>query len=188
MRPLRIRCRGALAVGSAAAAALLLTSMTAAASTATATITAGSLGLVGTPGNVTFSDTLNGQDQTVTAALPLDVSDATGSGTGWNLTATSTTFTSGAHTLGAPLVESTPSDACDSNATHCTTATNSIAYPYTMPAGTTAPTATKLFDAGLNSGMGNQTVTPTFSLALNSGTTYAGTYASVWTISLVSGP
>jgi hypothetical protein len=184
----RIRCRSALAAGSIGIAAVLLTSITAGASTATATITAGSLGLVGTPGNVTFAATLNGQDQTVTATLPLDVGDATGSGTGWNLTATSTTFTSGAHTLGAAQVDTTPSDACDANATHCTTATNAIAYPYTMPAGTVAPTATKLFDAGLNSGMGNQTVTPTFTLVLNSGTTYSGTYASVWTISLVSGP
>jgi hypothetical protein len=35
--------------------------------------------------------------------------------------------------------------------------------------------------------MGDQTVTPTWTLAVPS-KTYAGTYTSTWTISLVSGP
>jgi len=170
----------------------LLGSVTAAdASTATASLTAGTLGFVSAPGNVTFSDTLNGANQSATAAQPIDVSDATGSGAGWNVTATSTTFTSGAHSLatGATTIASTPGVACDTGAT-CALATvlgSKVSYPYTLPAGATAPTATEMFDANANTGMGNQTVTPTWALAIPANT-YAGTYTSTWTVSLVSAP
>src|ERR1700756_4089799 len=80
------------------------------ASTATATLSAGSLAFVSAPGNISFSATLNGTDQTVTSNQGLDVGDATGSGAGWNITATSTTFTSGGHTLStsATTVTATP--------------------------------------------------------------------------------
>jgi hypothetical protein len=161
------------------------------ASTATASLTAGTLGFVSAPGNVTFSDTLNGTNQTATSPQGIDVSDATGSGAGWNVTATSTTFTSGAHTLGtgATTIASTPSVACDSGAT-CALATvlgSKVSYPYTLPAAATAPTATEMFDANANTGMGNQTVTPTWSLAIPANA-YAGTYTSTWTLSLVSAP
>jgi len=168
----------------------LLGSVTAAnATTATANLTAGSLGFVSAPPNVTFADTLNGTNQTATTTQAIDVSDATGSGVGWNVTGTSTTFTSGAHTLGATTIGSTPTVACDSGAT-CALATvngTKVSYPYTLPSGATAPTATELFDASANTGMGNQTFTPTWSLAIPANT-FAGTYTSTWTISLVSAP
>ena len=158
------------------------------ATSATATLNAGSLAFVGAPPAVGFSATLNGTDQTPTTTQALDVGDATGSGAGWNITATSTTFTAGAKTLStsATSVASAPSVACDASVT-CTQATNSITYPYALPAGTTAPTATKLFNAAINTGMGNQTVTPTWKLAVPANT-YAGTYTSTWTLSLVSAP
>jgi hypothetical protein len=35
--------------------------------------------------------------------------------------------------------------------------------------------------------MGNQTITPTWNLGIAAGT-YAGSYGSTWTVSLVSGP
>jgi len=54
-----------------------------------------------------------------------------------------------------------PTLACDSGAT-CTLATNTTSYPYTLPAGTTAPTATKLVDTSANTGLGDQTATPTW--------------------------
>ena len=176
-----------LAAAAFAAAALAVPSL---ASTGTATISAGSFGFVSTPPNVSYSATLNGLDQTVTATQALDVGDATGSGTGWNVTATSTTFTTGGpvHTLStsATTVTSAPADACDASAT-CTLATNSVTYPYTLPAAAVAPTATKLYNAAANTGMGNQTVTPTWKLAVPANT-FAGTYTSTWTLSLVSGP
>jgi hypothetical protein len=171
-------------------AALLLPSA-AVASTATATLSAGSLAFVSTPPNVSFSATLNGSDQTVSTTQALDVSDATGSGAGWNITATSTTFTTGGGSpktlsTSATTVGAAPTDTCDTAVT-CSLATNSVTYPYTLPAAGTAPTATKLFNAAAGSGMGNQTVTPTWKLDVPA-STLAGTYTSTWTISLVSGP
>ena len=76
--------------------------------------------------------------------------------------------------------------ACDSGAT-CLFATNSISYPYTLPAATSAPTATKVFNSALNTGMGDPTVTVTWTLAIP-GKTLAGSYTSTWTLSLVTGP
>jgi hypothetical protein len=180
-----------LAVGLAAAMVAALLPVAALAATGTATIAAGSLGFVSTPPNVSFSATLNGLDQTVTTTQALDVGDATGSGTGWNITATSTTFTTGGgspHLLStsATSLTSAPTDACDASAT-CTLSTNSVTYPYVLPAGASAPTATKMFNAAANTGLGNQTVTPTWRLSVPA-STFAGTYTSTWTISLVSGP
>jgi WxL domain surface cell wall-binding len=180
-----------LAVAAAATSVAVLLPVSALGATGTATISAGSLGFVSTPPNVTFSATLNGLDQSVTATQALDVGDATGSGTGWNITATSTTFTTGGgspHLLStsATTLTGAPTDVCDASAT-CTLATNSVTYPYTLPAGGTAPTATKMFNAAANTGLGNQTVTPTWRLSVPANT-FAGTYTSTWTISLVSGP
>jgi WxL domain surface cell wall-binding len=171
-----------------AAALVLLSAVPAGATSATATLTAGSLAFVSSPPSVSFSTTLNGTDQTVNATQAIDVDDATGSGTGWNLTATSTSFTTGSHTLStsATNVASAPSVACDASVT-CTTATSNVSYPYALPAAATAPTATKLFNATANTGMGQQTVTPTWGLGVL-GNTFAGNYTSTWTLSLVSGP
>jgi len=67
------------------------------------------------------------------------------------------------------------------------TATSNISFPYTLPAGSTAPTATKLYNAAANTGLGNQTVAGTIRVAVPANA-YAGTYTSTWTFSLVSGP
>jgi hypothetical protein len=179
----------AWSTGALACAVLPLTALPAGAATATATITAGALAFVSTPPNVTFSDTLNGTNQTAIATQALDVGDATGSGAGWNITATSTTFaTGGGATLAttATSVQSAPTKACDASSS-CVLATTNVSYPYTLPAAGTAPTATKLFNATANTGEGDETVTVTWSLAIPAATS-AGTYTSTWTISLVSGP
>jgi hypothetical protein len=158
------------------------------ATSATVNVSAGTLGFVSAAPSVTFNDTLNGHDQTPTATQALDVGDATGSGAGWNITATSTTFTTGSVTLSttATTVQSGPTVACDASTT-CVTATNSISYPYTLPADASAPTATKVYNAAANTGMGDQTVTVTWQVAIPA-STKAGTYTSTWTLSLVSGP
>lgn len=175
----------------AAAAVLLLAAVlapNAGATSATANLTAGSLAFVSAPPAVAFSATLNGTNQNVTTNQPLDVSDATGSGNGWNVTGTSTTFTSGSHTIAstATTIPSAPTVACDTSVT-CTVASPSITYPYSLPAATTAPTATEFFNAAANTGMGDQTVNTVWQLGIP-GNTYAGNYASTWTLSLVSGP
>jgi len=187
-RARRATRRIGLVAGLVAVAALTVEGFPASATTGTATISAGSLAFVSAPPNVSFSATLNGLDQTITQTEALDVSDATGSGAGWNITATSTTFTVGAKTLStsATTLTAAPAVACDTGST-CSLANNGIGYPYTLPAGTTAPTATKMFNAAASSGMGNQTVTPSWKLSIPA-STLAGTYTSTWTISLVSGP
>jgi len=168
---------------------LALLPATSSATTGSVTLNAGTLAFVSAPPNVTFpGTTLTGLNLSLTATEAIDISDATGSGTGWNVTGTSTTFTSGGNTLPttATTIASAPSDACDTNST-CTLATNAITYPYTLPAGGTAPTATKLYDATAGTGMGDQTVTPTWALAVPA-TTKAGTYTSTWTLTLASAP
>jgi hypothetical protein len=182
--------RLAILAGGLIGAGMMTWPCAAGATPATAVIGAGSLAFVTAPATVTFPSTaLNGVDQTLTTNEGFNIGDATGSGTGWNITTTSTTFINGAEdTLSnsATTVQSAPTVGCDGGSS-CATATNSITYPYTLPAGPTAPTATKLLDAAANTGMGDQTVTVTLSLAVPADT-YAGTYTSTWTISLVSGP
>jgi hypothetical protein len=156
--------------------------------TATATVNAGTLSL-STSATPSVSSTLNGVDQSPTYTLPMSVLDATGSGSGWNVTITSTTFTTGG---GSPhLLSTTASNATgvtSSCATGtCTNPTNSITYPLGVPAGSSAPTAVKLFNAAANSGMGNFTITPTISVSIPANT-YAGTYTSTVTVAVVSGP
>jgi hypothetical protein len=159
-------------------------------STGTATLTAGSLELT-TPASISFSATLTGLDQTADATQAIDVSDATGSGAGWDLQATSTAFcTAGdAHCLAdtaTTIAAPGPTVACAAGAT-CTVASNTASYPYALPAAATAPTATTFFAADASSGMGAQVVTATFTVAIPANT-YAGVYDSTWTYSLVSAP
>jgi hypothetical protein len=155
--------------------------------TTTATVTgAGSLSLSnGTTASI--SDTLDGSDQTVNYTLPLTMNDLRGSGAGWNLTMTSTTFNDGTHTLatGASSLASATSS-CTAGGT-CTNPTNSVSYPLTVPAGATAPTAVKVFNAAANTGMGRFTVTPSINVSIP-GNSFAGSYASTLTIAAVSGP
>jgi hypothetical protein len=59
---------------------------------------------VTTTATPTFSVTLNGSDQAPTYSLPLDVTDSSGLGAGWNVTTTSTQLTTSgtpSHTLSA---------------------------------------------------------------------------------------
>jgi hypothetical protein len=156
--------------------------------TATATVSgAGSLAL-SNGATATLSDTLDGTDQTVGYTVPLTVTDARGSGAGWNLTLTSTTFSDGSgHTLStsASTIASVAM-ACVAGGS-CTNATNAIGYPVTVPAAAVAPAAVKVFNAAANTGMGRFTITPTINVAIP-GNSYAGTYTSTLTVAAVTGP
>lgn len=158
---------------------------------ADATLTGGTLNFInGTPGNVSFpSVTLDGTDRVTSRTQPFDVSDARGTGTGWNITATSTTFTSGGNSLPttATTLASAPAIACDAGIT-CTPASGTgVSYPYTLPAAAVAPAATRIVSAAANSGLGAQTITPNWQLSIPA-SARAGSYTSTWTFSLVSGP
>ena len=130
--------------------------------------------------------TLTGDDQTTTYALGITVTDATGSGTGWNLTISSSQFTGAnpANTLpaGASSIQGAPTVACSGTGTHCTSPNNGISYP--MPVGSSAG---KFFNAAAGSGLGKFTITPTVTVAIP-GNTYADTYTSTVSVAIVSGP
>lgn len=178
-----------LGVAMIAAAALAFpASALAADADSTGTITGGSLSL-NTTAAPTFSATLDGTDKVPTYELPMTIEDSTGTGDGWNTTVTSTEFTNGAdpaQTLSAEASQMTGVTSVCAETT-CTDPANSVTYPLTVPAAATAPTAVKLFNAGIDTGLGKFTVTPTVSVSVPANT-YAGTYTSTITLASVSGP
>lgn len=158
--------------------------------TASGNVLAGTLSLSSSaaPG---VSFTLDGTDQSADYTLPLSVIDATGSGTGWNLTVTSTQFSTGG---GSPKTLPTSASkmrertsACATGT--CTNATNSINFPppQAIPAASTPPAAVKFFNAAANTGMGSITVTPTVRVTVQANA-YTGVYTSTLTVAVVSGP
>jgi MSHA biogenesis protein MshQ len=149
-------------------------------------LNAGALTLVSS-GNPSFALTLNGQSQTASYTNPLTLGDTRGGSTaGWNLTATSTQFTtSGGKTL--PTNASTVTGVTNSCAATCVNPTNSVTYPLNLPAGAGPPTAVKVYNAAGGSGSGTFTVTPTVQVAVPT-TTFLGTYTSTLTFSFDTGP
>ena len=157
---------------------------------ATVAVAGGSLSETGPSAVSATPVTLNGDDQTTTYSMGLTVTDPRGSGAGWNLTITSTTFTSGSNTLdtGASNINTAPTSLCISAGGHCTNPNNgAITYPVGVPAAATAPTPVKFFDAATNTGMGKFTITPTVTIAIPANT-FAGTYTSNVSVAIVSGP
>ena len=139
------------------------------------------------PGSITFPDvTLTGYDQIVPTSATMRINDQTGVMAGWNLSATSTTFTNGITTLptnATSIVSMTPASA----AGICSLPTNVVGYPLTLPAGAAAPAASKLFNALVGTGSGPVDVTLGAQLRVPSNTR-VGTYTSTWTLTLTSGP
>ncbi len=177
-KPLRFPLVLAVAVAALVSAA----AATASTLTATATIT-GAAGIsLNLPSSPSISDTLDGTDQTATYAPVLGLVDARGSGAGWNMTISATSFSDGAgHTL-APGTVTGVAQACHSGSS-CTLGTSSgITYPLTI-----SGTAAKFFNAALNTGLGKVDVTPTVSVAIP-GSSYAGTYTSTVTLVTATGP
>ena len=94
-------------------------------------VNAGTLAMT-TSDNPTFAAvTLDGTDQTRTDAIDISVEDFTGSGDGWNLQITSTTFTDGVNTLPTTAMSITGVNAVCAGDT-CTDPSNSIGYPLTV--------------------------------------------------------
>jgi WxL domain surface cell wall-binding len=168
-----------------ALAALTLAAATAAFGagvTTTATVT-GTAGVsLAFPANPSITDTLDGTDQTVNYSALLGVVDARGTGAGWNLQISATSFTdAGSHTL-APGTVTSAAQACVAGST-CTVAVNSgITLPLTI-----STTPAKFFNAALLSGLGKVNVTPTIAVAIP-GNAYAGVYTSTVTLAATTGP
>src|SRR5438067_11343104 len=98
-----------MALGGSAIAALADSS-----TGATIAVTGGSLSESGPTSVSATPVTLNGSDPTTSYSLGLTLTDPRGTGGGWNLTITSTTFTSGANSLstGTSNIGSAPSVTC----------------------------------------------------------------------------
>jgi hypothetical protein len=148
--------------------------------------TGGGLALT-TPSSFAWAVTLDGTNQTAAAALVVTPDDETTSAVGWNITATSTTFTNAASKTLATTATTLTTSAAVAATGNCSLPTNSIAYPVTLPAATTAPTAVKLYNAAVGTGRGPTTVTLNFSFSAP-GNIFGGSYVSTWTIGIVSGP
>jgi WxL domain surface cell wall-binding len=176
-----MRQRIFITLGIAAVALVASTAALAANLTATATVTGAGTISMALPSGPTLSSTLDGTDQTVSWSALLGVVDARGTGAGWNLTMSATSFSDGSgHTL-APGSLSGVTAACHAG-NSCTAATNAISYPLTL-----SGTAAKFFNAAAASGMGKVDVTPSVDVAIP-GNAYAGTYTSTVTLAAVSGP
>ena len=184
------------AVGLATMAAIALmvpASAFAASATVSGSVNAGNLSIDTSGASPSFSATLDGTDQTKPYSVPTTVIDARGAkgvGSGWNLTITSTRFSTGG---GSPstlannastLTGVTNTCAAGSS---CTNPSNSVTYPTGVPAGTTPPTAVKYFNAAQDTGKGRFTNTPSVDVFLPA-TTDAGSYSSTLTLSSVAGP
>ncbi|MDQ8045938.1 MAG: hypothetical protein AAGC46_14560 [Solirubrobacteraceae bacterium] len=146
----------------------------------------GGLGLT-LPGSISFpTTTISGGVQPVATTATLTVDDEVGTGAGWNLTGTSTSLTNGTYTL--PTTTTTITGVTPTAASgNCSMPTNSVGFPVTMPAGATAPTAVKLYNASASSGSGPVDLAMALALAVP-GNARPGTYTSTWTLTLVSGP
>jgi hypothetical protein len=203
---------------SGAAAAAILTAGTASAddcSTATETnctiggsseLTAGDLTVQGAA-TMSLNGTLTGVNQMIAGDPDLTVVDATGSGDGWQLTASASTFTNvsdsdvliDANYLifdgssgSADDTDDVPSAVCVGSNT-CTSVTNhGVSYPVDLTTAPSGATALTILNAAVGSGLGSfdiggGTNPGTFWLNVPANTK-AGTYTSTITMSIASGP
>lgn len=140
------------------------------------------------PTTVSFGTlTLSGVDQTLTANLAPTVDDATGTGSGWNVTGTSTQFRNSAGKTLPTTATTVTAGSASATAGTCEMPTNQISYPLVLPAAATAPTAVKLFNAKAHTGLGQFLVTLATQLTVPANA-YSGTYTSTWTVTIASGP
>ncbi|MEW6283530.1 MAG: WxL domain-containing protein [Candidatus Eremiobacterota bacterium] len=155
--------------------------------TATITINAGALS-ISHAGSVTFAPlTLNGLDQaaTCTSTPTLTLTDARGSGSGWNVTLSATNFTSGGNSILASGFTFT-----GPGGTVTTVAGNAPPTQSTVVAQALSPGGFKVLSAAANTGMGRYTYTPAtaqFGLTVPA-STFAGNYSSTMTFTIASGP
>jgi WxL domain surface cell wall-binding len=136
--------------------------------TGSATIGGGTLTLATMPTALGWSVTMGGLDSKLVdmtgSHTYFIVTDATGSGAGWNVTVSATTFTTGTRTLanagtlslngsvGNMTSTTAPDGICYTGST-CTVPTNTTAYPVSITTAASSPTPVKIFDTAVNTGM-----------------------------------
>ncbi len=169
--------------GGAASTTLSITATPAGSVAATVTIAGGGLTNT-TPGSIPFPDvSLTGADALLNASVgAFRAIDARGPGAGWNVTVTSTDFTS---TTGGIAVANFKIRLPQSSIVKISGNTSPVsAVTSYQPLGTTA---LKICSAGTGQGLGTYDYTPDFQLAVPA-QTLAGTYQAVVTVSINSGP
>lgn len=137
----------------------------------------------------TFTADLDAGDTTATWTIDATVGDTRiGSGAGWQLQVTSTTLTTGTHSLPIDATDLTAvsGEACNPG-TPCVLPTNDVSLPVDVPAATTAPTAVKFYNAAAGTGEGLVDLAITFRPRVPQNA-YTGSYSSTVTISVISGP
>jgi hypothetical protein len=166
----------------------------------------GTLSLIA-PTALSWSALLNGSNQSIPDTTAADeeytVDDTTGSGAGWNVTVSATTFTDGSHTLPDSGTFLTTGSVTSSTATTaptstcvsvCTLPTNSLNYPVAITTATSSPPAYRVFDAAVGTGKGDITIggstsaNPVGWWVTIPSRAFAGTYVSTVTVAMVSGP
>jgi hypothetical protein len=125
--------------------------------------------------------TLNGVDQTATFTIAATEKDTGLFVTpGWNITAASTTLTSGTHTLPALIVTTVTRGNC--TGLFCTNPTNSVTWPVSL-----STTAAKIYNAAANTGTGTVILTGTYQITYPANA-LPGTYSATVTLATSTGP
>jgi WxL domain surface cell wall-binding len=178
----------------------------------TCTLT-GSLGVTGasltltSPSSLTWSETLNGLDQSVVDTTAGDqqytVNDATGTGAGWHVTMSATTFTNSSHTLlntgtlstngSVTSISGTGAPTATCSAT-CTLPTNTTTYPVAIMTAASSPTPSVIYDTSASTGLGQVVIggsaaaDPVGWWLQIPASVYTGSYVSTVTLEVISGP
>jgi hypothetical protein len=134
--------------------------------TGTVTLTGGALTLTSSS-SLSWAATLTGGNLSVVDVVSGDqqytVNDATGSGAGWHVTTSATTFTNGTHTFPNTGTFVTDSSVTSISATTaptatctgtCTLPTNSTTYPADITTAATSPTPVTIYDTAAATGLG----------------------------------
>jgi hypothetical protein len=160
-----------------------------------------------TPSALGWSTTLTGLSQQVVDATAADqsytVNDARGSGAGWNVTVSATTFTdassgtlpdsgtfSGNGSTSSQASTTAPSSACTVTG-QCTAPTNAVTYPVAITTAASTPTASTIYSAAAGTGIGSVLIggtTPVGWWISLPGTAAAGTYTSTVDLNVATGP
>jgi hypothetical protein len=211
---------GALVTGGVGASALLAapaqatacgTAQATCTMTGTLTLTAGTLNLT-TSTSLSWTGAVTGADLKLVDLTAADetytVVDATGSGAGWHVTTSATTFTTGPLSLAntgtfstnGSLVSSTatgyPTTACTASST-CTVPTHTTApttYPVLITTATSAPPTSVIYDANAATGIGSIAIGGSGNPApvgwwLNvPGNTKPGSYVSSISMAVITAP
>ncbi len=167
---------------------------------------AGTLTLT-SPGSLNWAATLNGTNQSVVDVTPADqqltVNDATGTGAGWHVTTSATTFTNGTHTLANSGTFLTTGSLTSASATTsptatcvatCTLPTNTTTYPVAITTAPVTPSSFTIYDTALGTGLGQITLGGStnpnpFGWWVNvPSNAFAGAYTSTVTMAIVSAP